>query len=87
MSLGERFGVGFSWVLGGGFLVGGGAGTGKGTGKSMRNLCRNYPLANYPLLQGVGPKSSACPPKLKETKYFSGISRDFAGISHQMCPK
>ena len=29
--------------------VGGGVGTGKGTGKSMRKLCRNCPLANYPL--------------------------------------
>ena len=29
--------------------VGGGVGTGKGTGKSMRKLCRNHPLANYPL--------------------------------------
>ena len=28
--------------------VGGGVWTGKGTGKSMRKLCRNYPLANYP---------------------------------------
>ena len=43
---------------GGGFPVenegkgegGGGVGTGKGTGKSMRKLCRNYPLAIYPLL-------------------------------------
>ena len=25
-------------------------GTGKGTGKSMRKLCRNYPLAIYPLV-------------------------------------
>ena len=30
--------------------VGGGAGTGEGTGKSMRKLCRDYPLANYPLV-------------------------------------
>ena len=44
MSLEERFGVGFRWVVGGGFPVenegkGGeenGEGTGKGTGKSMR---------------------------------------------------
>ena len=28
---------------------GGGVGTGKGTDKSMRKLCRNYPLAIYPL--------------------------------------
>ena len=27
---------------------GGGVGIGKGTGKSMRKLCRNYPLAKYP---------------------------------------
>ena len=27
-----------------------GVGTGKGTGKSMRKLCRNYPLAIYPLV-------------------------------------
>ena len=50
MSLGERFGVGFRGVVGGGFPVenqgkregggegGGGVGTGKGTGKSMRKL-------------------------------------------------
>ena len=46
-------------VVGGGFpvekwkgvvRVGGGVGTGKGTSKSMRKLCRNYPLANYPLV-------------------------------------
>ena len=28
---------------------GGGVGTGTGTGRSMRKLCRNYPLATYPL--------------------------------------
>ena len=28
----------------------GGVGTGKGTGKSMHKLCRNYTLANYPLV-------------------------------------
>ena len=28
--------------------VGGGAGTGEGTGKSIRKLCRDCPLANYP---------------------------------------
>ena len=31
-------------------MGGGGVGTGKGTGKSMRKLCRNYALANYPLV-------------------------------------
>ena len=57
--LGGGFGVGFRWVVGGGNpvenkgkeeegRVGGGVGTGTGTGKSMRKLCRNYPLANYP---------------------------------------
>ena len=60
MSLGEGFGVGLrgwqGWLLlwkirekgkgeGGGWV-----GTGKGTGKSLRKLCRNYPLAIYPLL-------------------------------------
>ena len=50
----------WGWVQedgGGGFLLEnegkgegwGGVGTGKGTGKSMRKLCRNYPLATYPL--------------------------------------
>ena len=29
---------------------GGGVGTAKGTGKSMRKLCRNYPLAIYALV-------------------------------------
>ena len=50
-------------VVGGGFPVenkgkgeggwggwGSEVGTGKGTGKSMRKPCRNYPLANYPLV-------------------------------------
>ena len=59
MSLGEGFGVGFRWVVGGGFpvenrgkgeRVGGGAGTGKDTGKSLPKLCRNYPSAIYPLV-------------------------------------
>ena len=66
MSLGEGFGVGFSGGGGGRvFLwrirakgkgagrVGDGVGTGKGTGKSMRKLCRNYPLAKYPLSGAV----------------------------------
>ena len=30
--------------------MGGGVGTSKGTGKSMHKLCRNYPLAIYPLV-------------------------------------
>ena len=55
MSLGEGFGVGFRGVGGVVFLWKmwekgkgvGRVGTGKGTGKSMRRLCRNYPLANY----------------------------------------
>ena len=59
MSLGEGFGVGFRGVVEGDFpvengkgagRVAGGVGTSKGTGKSMRKLCRNYPLANYPLV-------------------------------------
>ena len=37
-------------------------------------------------VKGWGPKSSVCPAKLRETKLFGGISRDFAGIS-QGCPK
>ena len=36
--------------------VGGGGETGKGTGKSMRKLCRNYPLANYPLVSPPNPQ-------------------------------
>ena len=36
--------------------------------------------------EGVGPKSSVCPSKPRETKLFGGISRDFAGISWK-CPK
>ena len=32
-------------------------------------------------MKGWGPKSSACPSKLRENKLFGGISRDFAGIS------
>ena len=60
VSLGEGFRVGFRGVIGGSFPVenegkgkGGGEGgveTGKGTARSMRKLCRNYPLANYPLV-------------------------------------
>ena len=62
MSLEEGFGVGFRGGWWRGFAVenkgkgegvgsvGGGVGTGKGTGKSMRKLCRNYSLANYPLV-------------------------------------
>ena len=59
----EGFGVGFREVVGVVFLWknkgkgkgvrrggGVGVGTGKGTGKSMRKLCRNYPLAIYPLV-------------------------------------
>ena len=48
-------GRGFSFVEnegkgeGSGEGWGGGVGTGKGTGKSMRKLCRSYPLATYPL--------------------------------------
>ena len=58
---GEGFGVGFKGVVGARFPVkiresgkgvggGWGARTGKRTGKSMRKLCRNYSLANYPLV-------------------------------------
>ena len=62
MSLGEGFGSGSGGWWGAVFLwkvkgkgkgmgkVGGGAWTGKGTGKSLRKLCRNYPLAIYPLV-------------------------------------
>ena len=63
-ALGEGFGVGFRWVVGGALFLwknkgkgegggegGGGLGTGKETTKSMRTLCRNYPLANYPYLR------------------------------------
>ena len=32
----------------------GGVGTGKETGKSIRKLCRNYPLATYPLKSARG---------------------------------
>ena len=69
MSLEEGFGV-IRRVVGGGFpmenegkMEGGGGGwgvgvgTGKRNGKSMRKLCRNYPLANYPLVS-PRPKSS-----------------------------
>ena len=31
-------------------------------------------------VKGWGPKSSVCPSKPRETKFFGGISRDFAGI-------
>ena len=55
--------------------VGGRVGTGKGTGESMRKLCRNYPLANYPLVSSlqkvrkirapIKTKSALPPPKPK----------------------
>ena len=74
MSLGEGFGVGFKGVVGGGFPVknkgkgkgvgrmGGGEGTGEGTGKSMHKLCRNYPLANYPLVSPLLKPRTWCRP-------------------------
>ena len=37
-------------------------------------------------VKGWGPKSSVCPLKTRETKFFGGISWDFAGISRK-CPK
>ena len=37
-------------------------------------------------VKGRGPKSLVCPSKPRETNIFSGISRDFAGIS-RVCPK
>ena len=36
--------------------------------------------------KGWGPKSSVCPSKPRESNFFGGISRDFAGISRS-CPK
>ena len=32
-------------------------------------------------MKGWGPKSSVCPSKPRESNFFGGISRDFAGIS------
>ena len=37
-------------------------------------------------VKGCGPKSSVCPSKPRETKFFGWISRDFARISRN-CPK
>ena len=34
-------------------------------------------------MKGWGPKSSACPSKPRESNFFGGISRDFAGISRK----
>ena len=61
VSLGEGFGIGFRWVVGGGFhvkkmgdkgkgmgRVGGGVGTGKGTGKSMRTRLSKLPFSKPP---------------------------------------
>ena len=47
----------------GGGKGGGGIGTGRGTGKSMRKLCRNYPLAIYPV---VSPLKSTPDPDTSE---------------------
>ena len=46
--------------------VGDGVGTGKGTGKSMHKLCRNYPLAIYPLVSPRYKRSSGRRRKLGE---------------------
>ena len=59
VSLGEGLGVGFRRVVGGQFSCGNLGKRGRGWGgKSMRKLCRNYPLANYPLVSPLW--SSAC---------------------------
>ena len=34
-------------------------------------------------MNGWGPKSSVCPSKPRESNFFGGISRDFAGISRK----
>ena len=34
-------------------------------------------------MKGWGPKSSVCPSKPRESNFFAGISRDFAGISRK----
>ena len=34
-------------------------------------------------MKGWGPKSSVCPSKPRESNFFGGISRDFAGISRK----
>ena len=34
-------------------------------------------------MKGWGPKSSICPSKPRESNFFGGISRDFAGISRK----
>ena len=34
-------------------------------------------------VKGWGPKSSVCPSKPRESNFFGGISRDFAGISRK----
>ena len=48
---------------------GGGVGSGKGTGKSMRKLCRNYPLANYPLVSPYRRARCSIGQKLKGSFY------------------
>ena len=77
--------------MGGGFPVenkgkgegagegGGGVGAGKGTGKLMRKLCRNHPLAIYPL---VSPLKKEPKPKLLGTDIFGrggGLPREGVG--------
>ena len=38
-------------------------------------------------MKGWGPKSSVCPSKSRESNFFGGISRDFAGISRKAVEK
>ena len=38
-------------------------------------------------VKGWGPKSSVCPSKPRESNFFGGKSRDFAGISRQKARK
>ena len=72
-------------------MGGGGVGSGKGTGKSMRKLCRNYPLAIYPVVSppilgtGGGAKRFLCRgPKLPRSlgcgELSAEKSRDFFGL-------
>ena len=70
VSLGEGFGVGFRWVVGGGLPVeeegkgeGGGEavwGPAKELASQCARVCQNYPLANYPLVPPRFLQESGC---------------------------
>ena len=95
MSLGERFGVGFRWVVGGGFPVenkrkgkGGGEGGGVGWGQTKEqasrcaHVCQNYPLAVCPLVFPREVRQIArCKSAMRCTFAAHDVNRDFRALN------